>query len=62
MQESVTYQAIKAEGKAEGSQEALRQVAINLLREGIGISVVARLTGLSIEQVQPLAPEAGNQQ
>ncbi len=59
MQESVTYQVIKAEGKAEGSQEALRQVAINLLREGMEISVVSRLTGLSIAQVQLLAQAAG---
>lgn len=59
MQESVTYQVIKAEGKAEGSEEALRQVAMNLLREGMEISVVSRLTGLSITQVQLLAQAAG---
>ncbi len=62
MQESVTYQAIKAEGKAEGSQEALRQVAINLLSEGMEISVVSRVTGLLLEQVQLLAQEAGNRE
>ena len=59
MQESVTYQVIKAEGKAEGSQEALRQVALNLLREGMEIAVVARVTGLAIAQVQLLAQAAG---
>ncbi len=56
MQEPVTYQAIKA----EGSREALQQVAINLLREGMEVSVVSRVTGLLIEQVQLLAQEAGN--
>jgi len=55
MQESVTYQVIKA----EGSQEALRQVALNLLREGMEIAVVARVTGLAIAQVQLLAQAAG---
>lgn len=57
MQESVTYQVIKAEGKAEGSQEALQQVALNLLREGMEIAVVARVTSLSVEQVQQLLTE-----
>jgi predicted transposase/invertase (TIGR01784 family) len=66
MQESVTYQAIKAEGKsegrAEGSREALREVAMNLLREGMEVAVVARVTGLSAEQVQQLAEEIANRE
>lgn len=62
MQESVTYQAIKAEGKAEGSQEALRQVATNLLGEGMEVAVVARVTSLSVEQVRQLAEEMGNRE
>ncbi|NJN58423.1 MAG: hypothetical protein HC879_13445 [Leptolyngbyaceae cyanobacterium SL_5_9] len=55
MQESVTYQAIKSEGRAEGSREALREVAVNLLKEGMEVAVVSRVTGLSVEQVQQLA-------
>jgi predicted transposase/invertase (TIGR01784 family) len=54
MQESVTYQAIKAEGRAEGRAEECQEVAINLLKEGIPLETIARVTGLSIEQVQQL--------
>lgn len=57
MQESVTYQAIKSEGKAQGSQEKAQQIALNLLREGMEIGVTARVTGLSVEQVQQLQAE-----
>ncbi|MGG6265664.1 hypothetical protein ACQ4M3_09075 [Leptolyngbya sp. AN03gr2] len=46
MQESVIYQAIQKE-KAE-------EIALNLLREGASIELVARGTGLSIEEVQQL--------
>ncbi|MGJ5632079.1 Rpn family recombination-promoting nuclease/putative transposase [Nostoc sp. CALU 1950] len=53
MQESVTYQAILAEGLAEG----VRRVAINLLQEGISVEIVAKVTGLSVEQVQQLVNE-----
>ena len=69
MQESVTYQAILAEGLAEGRAkgiaegraEEVRRVAINSLKEGISVEIVARVTGLSLEQVQQLASEeAGN--
>ncbi|MEH2323265.1 MAG: hypothetical protein V7K32_06775 [Nostoc sp.] len=61
MQESVTYQAILAEGLAEGRAEEVRRVAMNLLKEGISVAIVARVTGLSVEQVQQLASEeAGN--
>ncbi len=69
MQESVTYQAILAEGLAEGRAkgiaegraEEVRRVAINLLQEGISVEIVAKVTGLSVEQVQQLVnEEAGN--
>jgi predicted transposase/invertase (TIGR01784 family) len=61
MQESVTYQAILAEGlaegRAEGRAEEVRRVAMNLLKEGILVEIVARVTGLSLEQIQQLASE-----
>ncbi|MGI2905908.1 hypothetical protein [Tolypothrix sp. VBCCA 56010] len=64
MQESVTYQALKdearAEGRAEGRAEEARRVAANLLKEGISPEVVAKVTGLSTEQVQQLDTEAEN--
>ncbi|MEH1933390.1 MAG: hypothetical protein V7L14_06630 [Nostoc sp.] len=69
MQESVTYQAILAEGLAEGRTQGLaegraqevRRVAMNLLKEGTLVEIVAKVTGLSVEQVQQLrSEEAGN--
>ncbi|MDZ7991227.1 MAG: Rpn family recombination-promoting nuclease/putative transposase [Nostoc sp. EfeVER01] len=61
MQESVTYQAILAEGLAEGRAEGLaqgvRRVAINLLKEGISVEIVAKVMGLTVEQVQQLGNE-----
>lgn len=56
MQESVTYQAIKDEGRAEEA----RRLAANMLREGISPEVVAKVTGLSTQQVQQLDTEAEN--
>jgi predicted transposase/invertase (TIGR01784 family) len=61
MQESVTYQAILAEGIAEGRAEEVRRVAMNLLKEGMSVEIVAKVTGLSVEQVQQLgSEETGN--
>lgn len=57
MQESVTYQAILAEGLAEGRAQEVRRVAMNLLKEGISVEIVAKVTGLSVEQVQQLVSE-----
>jgi predicted transposase YdaD len=63
--QSVTYQAILAEGLAEGIAEGIaegmRRVAVNLLKEGMSVEIVAKVTGLSVEQIQQLAgEEAGN--
>lgn len=61
MQESVTYQALIEEGRAEGIQEGIqegiRSVAANLLREGMAIEMVARVTGLSVDVVQQLVSD-----
>ncbi|BAZ69016.1 hypothetical protein NIES4106_37850 [Fischerella sp. NIES-4106] len=58
MQESVTYQALidegRAEGRAEGIQEGIQRVAVNLLKEGMSTDMVTKLTGLSVEQLQQL--------
>ena len=58
MQESVTYQLIKQEGREEAREEgrkaARREIAVNCLREGIAIEIVARATGIEIEQLQQL--------
>lgn len=50
MRESVVYQSIKT----EGSDEKARQIAVNLLKEGMAVDAIARLTGLSVEVVQQL--------
>ena len=50
MQESSFYRSIKKEGQDEGA----RSIALNLLREGLSVEIVARGTGLSIEEVQQL--------
>lgn len=54
MQELVTYQSLLAEGRAEGVEEGIRRVAIDMLKEGMLIKVVTRVTGLTVEQVQQL--------
>jgi predicted transposase/invertase (TIGR01784 family) len=50
MQESSVYRSILAEGKAEEK----RAIALSFLREGLSVEMVARGTGLSIEEVQQL--------
>ncbi|NJP10964.1 MAG: Rpn family recombination-promoting nuclease/putative transposase [Leptolyngbyaceae cyanobacterium RU_5_1] len=56
MQESVTYQEIREEGE----QSKAQQIALNLIREGIALDMIARVTGLSVEQIhqlQAIAPQ-----
>ncbi|WP_339394278.1 hypothetical protein [Nostoc sp. UHCC 0870] len=50
MRESVIYKSIKTEGIEEG----VRLVAVNLLKENMPVEMVAKVTGLTIEQVQSL--------
>jgi predicted transposase YdaD len=50
MEESSFYRSIIAEGAAK----AKREIALNFLRDGLPIEVVARGTGLSLEEVQLL--------
>ena len=61
MQESVIYQEILQEGREQGRQQRVEQVAINLFREGMILEQVVRLTGLPLEKIQSLqqaiAPE-----
>ncbi|MGI0484895.1 hypothetical protein ACN4EK_05615 [Pantanalinema rosaneae CENA516] len=59
MQESVTYQEILEEGREKGVEEGSRvkaqQIAINLLGEGMSLDLIARATGLTIEEIQQLS-------
>ncbi len=62
MKESVTYQEIllecevksKAKGKAEGKIEERTQIALNMPRSGLELSLIAQLTGLTVKQIQKL--------
>ena len=50
MQESTVYRSIQREAQKERD----RAIAINLLRRGVAIDIIAPSTGLSIEEVQQL--------
>jgi predicted transposase YdaD len=50
MQESTVYRLIWREAE----EEKTRAIALNFLREGLSIEIVARGTGLAIEEVQKL--------
>lgn len=60
MQDSTVYRSILAEGKLQGKEESQREFVLNSLREGLSIEIVARITGLSIEQVQQLSESSEN--
>jgi predicted transposase YdaD len=50
MQESTVYRSIQREVQEERD----RTIALNFLREGLSVEMVARGTGLSIAEVQQL--------
>lgn len=50
MQESTVYRSIQKEAQ----NEEKRSIALNLLREGVSIEIIARGTGLWIEEIQQL--------
>jgi N-acetylmuramic acid 6-phosphate (MurNAc-6-P) etherase len=54
MKESVIYQDILLEGEAKGKAETACQIALNMLCSNIAIDLVARFTGLTLNQVQKL--------
>jgi predicted transposase/invertase (TIGR01784 family) len=53
MQESTVYQAIFAEGRAEGDARQRRNV-INLLRRGIALDIIAEDMEMSLEEVRKI--------
>ncbi|MCC5640262.1 hypothetical protein LC593_31405 [Nostoc sp. CHAB 5844] len=61
MRESVIYQAIKAEGWEEGRNKKAREIAANMLAEGMAVDAIARLTGLSPEALQQLQQQQTNE-
>ncbi|MBW4617521.1 MAG: Rpn family recombination-promoting nuclease/putative transposase [Desmonostoc vinosum HA7617-LM4] len=65
MRESVIYKSILTEGLEEGielgSDRKAREIALNLLAEGMAVDAIARLTGLSLEVVQELQQQQTNE-
>ena len=61
MRESVIYKSIIAEGleegREQGREEEVQRIAVNLLKEGLSFEVIAKATGLTVEQVQQLQQE-----
>jgi len=53
MQESVIYRSIQ--------DEKTREIALNLLRGGVDISLIASSTGLSVEKIRKLQQQVGDQ-
>ena len=54
MKESVVYQEILLEGKAEGKAKEREKIAMNMIRSNISVDLVAQFTGLTPKQVQKL--------
>jgi predicted transposase/invertase (TIGR01784 family) len=54
MKESVIYQEILLEGKAEGEAKAANQIALNMLRSNMSPELVTQFTGLTLKQVKRL--------
>lgn len=53
MTKAIRFESLRAAWE-QGWQQALTQVAQNMLREGIDLTLVAKLTGLPVEIVQNL--------
>ncbi|MBE9198003.1 MULTISPECIES: hypothetical protein [unclassified Nodularia (in: cyanobacteria)] len=54
MPDSVIQPQILREAWEEGLQQRLTQVALNMLREGIDLALIAKLTRLSLTRVKNL--------
>lgn len=54
MQESTVYRSIQEEAEARAKASMQREIAVNLLRQGVTINIIASATGLWIEEVQQL--------
>ena len=55
-QENLHYQASMVESTyGEGRAEEKREIALNLLREGLPIETIAKTTGLSIDEVESIS-------
>ena len=74
MQESVTYQAILAEGREEGREEGRSEgreegreqtqqsIALQLIQEQISMEIIAKVTGLSLDAIKILRSQLNQSQ
>jgi predicted transposase/invertase (TIGR01784 family) len=54
LKKTKVYQEALQEGRQEGKQEGRQEIALNLLKTGMNIAQVAKLTGLTTAQVQQI--------
>jgi predicted transposase/invertase (TIGR01784 family) len=58
MKESVTYQEIRLDAKAEGREEGIAEnkiaTALNMLHSNMSIDLIVQFTGLSVEEIERL--------
>lgn len=54
MRESVIYQSIEAAGIAQGIAQGKLEVALSMLDEGMNVDLIAKLTGLTLAQIEAL--------
>jgi predicted transposase/invertase (TIGR01784 family) len=54
MRESTVYRSILAEGQIEGEQRKQKEIALNLLRAGVAIEVIAQGTELTVAEIEQL--------
>ena len=45
---------LRTEGMEKGKAEKAYEVALGMLKEGISLEVVSRITGLSVKQIERL--------
>ena len=46
--------------KQEGKESAIREVAINFMKNGVDINIISKSTGLSIEELNTLKEKEAN--
>ncbi len=53
------FEEERAEGRAEGIKQAMESNIINMLKEKLQPSMVARITQMTVEEVTALGKQAG---
>lgn len=54
MKESVIYQEIFHEGEVKGQKQAIKNIALNMLRNHMNLEVISQLTGLNLQEIEQL--------